>query len=155
MDDTVQCEVDDDKMNHVFIKPHKADIVNALHLTTNRSEYNFTLIALPAGVRFQHPRADGPGAPDRLNWDYSVDGSAEFKPEVMFYDGHSIWMRMPAKAQTWPVPMYKDHGDRVVGHFIRRAYFVIFRRLADKIVLVSGKDEVTVVRGRRRMFGVF
>ncbi|WP_243856845.1 hypothetical protein [Paraburkholderia sp. BL6665CI2N2] len=51
--------------------------------------------------------------------------------------------------------MYEDHGDRVVGHFIRRAYFVICRRLADKIVLVSGKDEVTVVRGRRRMFGVF
>lgn len=30
------------------------------------------------------------------NWDYSVDGSAEFKPEVMFDDGHSMWMRMPA-----------------------------------------------------------
>ncbi|TCG00942.1 hypothetical protein BZM26_09205 [Paraburkholderia strydomiana] len=80
------------------------------------------------------------GAPDKLNWDYSVDGSAEFKPEVMFDDGHSIWMRMPAKAQTWPVP-YKDHGDRVVGNFIRRADFLIFQRLADKIVLLSGKDE--------------
>ncbi|WP_159938991.1 TrbG/VirB9 family P-type conjugative transfer protein, partial [Caballeronia arationis] len=34
MGDSVQWEVDDDKMNHVFIKPHKADLVNTLHLTT-------------------------------------------------------------------------------------------------------------------------
>jgi type IV secretion system protein VirB9 len=189
MGDSIQWEVDDDKMNHVFIKPHKADIVNTLHLTTNRREYDFTLIASPAGgffyqtVRFQYPRAPmaranvraeagsaGLGveagerggdsgtisvAPDKLNWDYSVDGNAEFKPEVVFDDGHSIWMRMPAKAQTWPVPMYKDHGDRVVGNFIRRGDFLVFQRLADEIVLVSGKDEVTVQRGRRRVFGVF
>ncbi|MBN3754316.1 TrbG/VirB9 family P-type conjugative transfer protein [Paraburkholderia sp. Tr-20389] len=187
MGDSIQWEIDDDKMNHVFIKPHKPDLVNTLHLTTNRREYDFTLIASPAGglfyqtVRFQYPRAPmtraaarddsvGAGAvggeratdsgnisvsPDKLNWDYSVDGSAEFKPEVVFDDGHSIWMRMPIKAQTWPVPMYKDHGDRVVGNFIRRGDFLVFQRLADEIVLVSGKDEVTVTRGRRRVFGVF
>jgi type IV secretion system protein VirB9 len=187
MGDSVQWEIDDDKMNHIFIKPHKADLVNTLHLTTNRREYDFTLIASPAGgffyqtVRFQYPRApmvranvrdeasDARGgggergvdsgsisvSPDKLNWDYSVDGNAEFRPEVVFDDGHSIWMRMPANAQTWPVPMYKDHGDRVVGNFIRRGDFLVFQRLADEIVLVSGKDEVTVTRGRRRVFGVF
>lgn len=187
MGDSIQWEVDDDKMNHVFIKPHKADLVNTLHLTTNRREYDFTLISSPAGgffyqtVRFQYPHApaarvnardDGPGAgerqgdrgsdsgsisvtPDKLNWDYTVDGSADFKPEVVFDDGHSVWMRMPVKAQTWPVPMYKDHGDRLVGNFIRRGDFLVFQRLADEIVLVSGKDEVTVTCGRRRVFGVF
>jgi type IV secretion system protein VirB9 len=181
MGDSIQWEIDDDKMNHVFIKPHKADLVNTLHLTTNRREYDFTLIASPAGgffyqtVRFQYPHApvartnvrdDAAGAgerggdsgsisvaPDKLNWDYTVDGSAEFKPEVVFDDGHSVWMRMPVKAQTWPVPMYKDHGDRVVGNFIRRGDFLVFQRLADEIVLVSGKDEVTVTRGRHRFFG--
>jgi type IV secretion system protein VirB9 len=187
MGDSVQWEIDDDKMNHIFIKPHTADLVNTLHLTTNRREYDFTLIASPAGgffyqtVRFQYPRAPmvranvrdeasdvrgGGGergvdsgsisvSPDKLNWDYSVEGNAEFRPEVVFDDGHSIWMRMPANAQTWPVPMYKDHGDRVVGNFIRRGDFLVFQRLADEIVLVSGKDEVTVTRGRRRVFGVF
>nr|WP_251031385.1 TrbG/VirB9 family P-type conjugative transfer protein [Paraburkholderia strydomiana] len=59
----MRCEAHDDKMNHVFIKPHKPDIVNTLHLTTNRREYNFTLIASPAGglsyqtVRVHYPRA--------------------------------------------------------------------------------------------------
>jgi type IV secretion system protein VirB9 len=183
MGDSIQWEIDDDKMNHVFIKPHKADLVNTLHLTTNRREYDFTLISSPAGgffyqtVRFQYQHAPvaranvrdeaaGAGerggdsgrisvAPDKLNWDYSVDGNAEFRPEVVFDDGHSIWMRMPAKAQTWPVPMYRDGGDRVVGNFIRRGDFLVFQRLADEIVLVSGKDEVTVTRGRHRVFGVF
>jgi type IV secretion system protein TrbG len=183
MGDSVQWEIDDDKMNHVFVKPHKADLVNTLHLTTNLREYDFTLIASPAGgmfyqtVRFQYPRAPiarvsarenaGNGdrggadsgsisvAPDKLNWDYSVDGRAEFTPETVFDDGHAVWMRMPAKAQEWPVPFILDHGDRVVANFIRRGDFLVLQRLADEIVLRSGKDEVTVTRGRRRMFGVF
>jgi type IV secretion system protein VirB9 len=184
MGDSVQWEIDDDKMNHVFIKPHKADLVNTLHLTTNLREYDFTLIASPAGgmfyqtVRFQYPRApmarasardDATAnsarggadsgsisvAPDKLNWDYSVDGRAEFTPETVFDDGHAVWMRMPAKAQEWPVPFILDHGDRVVANFIRRGDFLVLQRLADEIVLRSGKDEVTVTRGRRRLLGVF
>jgi type IV secretion system protein TrbG len=184
MGDSVQWEIDDDKMNHVFIKPHKADLVNTLHLTTNLREYDFTLIASPAGgmfyqtVRFQYPHAPmarvsvrddatvagGRGgvdsgsisvAPDKLNWDYSVDGRTEFTPETVFDDGHAVWMRMPAKAQEWPVPFILDHGDRVVANFIRRGDFLVLQRLADEIVLRSGKDEVTVTRGRRRILGVF
>jgi type IV secretion system protein TrbG len=183
MGDSIQWEIDDDKMNHVFIKPHKADLVNTLHLTTNKREYDLTLIASPAGgffyqtVRFQYPRApmvregvrdESPGAasrggdaggvsvaPDKLNWDYTVDGRAEFTPEVVFDDGHALWMRMPAKAQSWPVPFINDHGDRVVGNFIRRGDFLVLQRLADEVVLQSGKEEVTVTRGRRRIFGVF
>jgi type IV secretion system protein TrbG len=184
MGDSVQWEIDDDKMNHVFIKPHKADLVNTLHLTTNLREYDFTLIASPAGgmfyqtVRFQYPRAPrarvgaredatasgGRGgvdsgsisvAPDKLNWDYSVDGRADFTPETIFDDGHAVWMRMPSEAQEWPVPFIRDHGDRVVANFIRRGDFLVLQRLADEIVLRSGNDEVTVTRGRRRLFGVF
>ena len=93
--------------------------------------------------------------PDKLNWDYSVDGRTEFTPEVVFDDGHSIGMRMPAKAQSWPVPFVKDHGDEVVANFIRRGDFLVMQRLADDVVLRSGHDEVTVTRGRRRILGLF
>jgi P-type conjugative transfer protein VirB9 len=184
MGDSIQWEIDDDKSNHIFIKPHKADLVNTLHITTNKREYDFTLIASPAGgffyqtVRFQYPHspmtrvtsrddqtaASDRGsvdsgsvsvAPDKLNWDYSVDGRTEFTPEVVFDDGHAIWMRMPPKAQSWPVPFIKDHGDAVVANFIRRGDFLVLQRLADEVVLRSGKDEVTVTRGRRRILGLF
>jgi type IV secretion system protein TrbG len=185
MGDSIQWEIDDDKSNHIFIKPHKADLVNTLHITTNKREYDFTLIASPAGgffyqtVRFQYPHApvtrvstrddqtvggsDRSGTdsgaisvtPDKLNWDYSVEGRTEFTPEVVFDDGHAIWMRMPAKAQSWPVPFVKDHGDEVVANFIRRGDFLVLQRLADDVVLRSGHDEVTVTRGRRRILGLF
>ena len=49
MGDSIQWEIDDDKSNHIFIKPHKADLVNTLHITTNKREYDFTLIASPGG----------------------------------------------------------------------------------------------------------
>jgi len=64
-------------------------------------------------------------------------------------------MRMPAKAQEWPVPFILDYGDHVVANFILRGDFLVLQRLADEIVLRSGKDEVTVTRGRRRLFRVF
>ncbi|SAL66283.1 TrbG/VirB9 family P-type conjugative transfer protein [Caballeronia humi] len=63
--DPAMGEIDDDKMNHVLIKSHKADLVNTQHLTTNLREYDFTLIASPTGGMFYHralpipPRADG------------------------------------------------------------------------------------------------
>jgi type IV secretory pathway VirB9-like protein len=189
MGDSLQWEIDDDKMNHIFIKPHKADLVNTLHLTTNKREYDFTLIASPDGgffyqtVRFQYPHApisrvslrddDGTAggargdrgaggdagsisvSPDKLNWDYTVSGSADFKPEVVFDDGRFVWMRLPSKAQTWPVPTLKDHGDTVVPNYIRRGDFLVLQRLADEIVLVSGKDKVTVTHGRQGAFGLF
>jgi type IV secretory pathway VirB9-like protein len=94
-------------------------------------------------------------SPDKLNWDYSVDGRTEFTPEVVFDDGHSVWMRMPQKAQSWPVPFYKENGDEVVGNFIRRGDFLVLQRLADDIILRSGDQEVTVKRGRKRFLGVF
>lgn len=131
MSDSIQWEIDDDKMNHVFIKPHKADLVNKLHLTTKLREYDFTLIASPAGgmfyqtVRFQYPRApmacvsacddaNGNGgrtsvdsgsisvAPDKLNWDYSVDGHADFTPETVFDDGHAVGCACQRKRRNGP-----------------------------------------------------
>lgn len=187
MGDSIQWEIDTDGANHVFIKPHKAGLVNTLHITTNKREYDFTLISSPAGgffyqtVRFQYPQSlmakvadrqasrQSPDSsatgdfdsgstgvsPDKLNWDYSISGSAEFKPEVVFDNGHAIWMRMPANAQSWPVPMIKEHGDLLVGNFIRRGSFLVLQRLSDEVILVSGKDEVTVKRGGPRFLGLF
>jgi type IV secretion system protein VirB9 len=187
MGDSIQWEIDTDGANHLFIKPHKAGLVNTLHITTNKREYDFTLISSPAGgffyqtVRFQYPQSlmakvadrqasrQSPDSsatgdfdsgstgvsPDKLNWDYSISGNPEFKPEVVFDNGHAIWMRMPANAQSWPVPMIKEHGDLLVGNFIRRGSFLVLQRLSDEVILVSGKDEVTVKRGGPRFLGLF
>jgi type IV secretion system protein VirB9 len=43
----------------------------------------------------------------------------------------------------------------LVGNFIRRGSFLVLQRLSDEVILVSGKDEVTVKRGGPRFLGLF
>jgi type IV secretion system protein VirB9 len=91
-------------------------------------------------------------SPDKLNFDYTVSGSAPFKPETVFDDGKSVWLRLPAGA-PFAVPIVKDHGDVVSPNFIRRGQYLVVQQLADEIVLRAARDEVTVTRGRRGLFG--
>lgn len=93
-------------------------------------------------------------SPDKLNFDYSVGGNAEFRPDQVFDDGKAIWMRIP-KGADWPVALVKDGSDFVVANFIRRGEFLVLQRLAENVVLRSGNAEVTVQRGRRRLLGLF
>ncbi|MCY0852657.1 TrbG/VirB9 family P-type conjugative transfer protein [Cupriavidus sp. D39] len=93
-------------------------------------------------------------SPDKLNFEYSVGGSADFRPDQVFDDGKAIWMRIP-KGADWPVALVKDGSDFVVANFIRRGEFLVLQRLAENVVLRSGNAEVTVQRGRRRLLGLF
>lgn len=91
-------------------------------------------------------------SPEKLNFEYTISGSAPFKPETVFDDGKFVWLRLPADA-PFAVPIVKDHGDDVAPNFIRRGPYIVVQQLADKIVLRAQNDEVTVTRGRRGLFG--
>ncbi|MEM5316041.1 TrbG/VirB9 family P-type conjugative transfer protein [Paraburkholderia sp. JHI869] len=91
-------------------------------------------------------------SPDKLNFDYKVDGSAPFKPETVFDDGKAVWLRLPADA-PFAVPIVKDHGDDVSPNFIRRGQYIVVQQMADKIVLRAANDEVTITRHRPGRFG--
>ncbi|WP_374992484.1 TrbG/VirB9 family P-type conjugative transfer protein [Paraburkholderia sp. SARCC-3016] len=91
-------------------------------------------------------------SPDKLNFDYSVSGSAPFKPEVVFDDGRFVWLRLPAGA-PFAVPIVKDHGDNVSPNFIRRGPYIVVQQMADEIVLRAAHDEVKITRGHHGLFG--
>ncbi|WP_027820681.1 TrbG/VirB9 family P-type conjugative transfer protein [Paraburkholderia bannensis] len=91
-------------------------------------------------------------SPEKLNFEYTISGSAPFKPETVFDDGKFVWLRLPADA-PFAVPIVKDHGDDVAPNFIRRGPYIVVQQLADKIVLRAQSDEVTITRGRRGLFG--
>jgi P-type conjugative transfer protein TrbG len=91
-------------------------------------------------------------SPDKLNFDYIVSGSAPFKPETVFDDGKSIWLRLPANA-PFAVPIVKDHGDTVSPNFIRRGQYIVVQEMANEIVLRAADDKVTIKRGRPGLFG--
>ncbi|WP_321817822.1 MULTISPECIES: TrbG/VirB9 family P-type conjugative transfer protein [unclassified Paraburkholderia] len=91
-------------------------------------------------------------SPEQLNFEYTISGSAPFKPETVFDDGKFVWLRLPADA-PFAVPIVKDHGDDVAPNFIRRGPYIVVQQMADKIVLRAQNDEVTITRGRRGLFG--
>jgi type IV secretion system protein TrbG len=100
------------------------------------------------------PNDSGPlgVSPDKLNFDYKVDGSAPFRPETVFDDGKAVWLRLPADA-PFAVPIVKDRGDDVSPNFIRRGQYIVVQQMADKIVLRAASDEVTITRRRSGIFG--
>ncbi|MFM0158230.1 TrbG/VirB9 family P-type conjugative transfer protein [Paraburkholderia sediminicola] len=65
-------------------------------------------------------------SPDKLNFDYTVTGSAPFKPETVFDDGRFVWLRLPPDS-PFAVPVVKDHGDNVSPNFIRRGPYLVGR----------------------------
>ena len=91
-------------------------------------------------------------SPDKLNFDYIVSGSAPFRPETVFDDGKSVWVRLPSNA-PFAVPIVKDHGDIVSPNFIRRGPYIVVQELAEEIVLRAADDQVTIKRGRPGIFG--
>lgn len=91
-------------------------------------------------------------SPEKLNFEYTISGSAPFKPETVFDDGKFVWLRLPADA-PFAVPIVKDHGDDVAPNFIRRGPYIVVQQLADRIVLRAQNDEVIITRGRRGLFG--
>jgi type IV secretion system protein TrbG len=100
------------------------------------------------------PNDSGPigVSPDKLNFDYTVSGSASFKPETVFDDGKSVWLRLPADA-PFAVPIVKDHGDVVSPNFIRRGQYIVIQEMAKEIVLRAPNEEVTIRRRRPGLFG--
>ncbi|SDD57190.1 type IV secretion system protein VirB9 [Cupriavidus sp. YR651] len=111
--------------------------------------------AKPADVEGRSPDTVGV-SPERLNFAYSISGSASFKPETVFDDGKALWLRLPTAAlQNWPVALVKDGSDYVVVNAIRRGGYLVVQRIADTVVLRSGDDEVKIERGRGRILGLF
>ncbi|WP_429500960.1 TrbG/VirB9 family P-type conjugative transfer protein (plasmid) [Robbsia andropogonis] len=184
MGDSVRWDIDTDGANHIYIKPSKPGLVNTVHITTNKREYDFTVVSSPIGgfyyqvVRFNYPQSlmdkvrernagsdsaahvgsGNPNAvnasPDQLNFDYTVEGSANFKPLTVFDDGHAIWLRMPSNA-PFAVALVKEDGDWVTPNSITHGDYLIVQRLASEMVLRSGKEEIHVYRGKHRVLGLF
>ncbi|WP_241030824.1 TrbG/VirB9 family P-type conjugative transfer protein [Paraburkholderia sp. Ac-20347] len=109
-----------------------------------------------AGADAEHGSSTDSGplgvSPEKLNFEYTISGSAPFKPETVFDDGKFVWLRLPADA-PFAVPIVKDHGDDIAPNFIRRGQYIVVQQLANKIVLRAGSDDVTITRGRRGIFG--
>lgn len=82
---------------------------------------------------------------DRLNFEYTIEGKAEFKPTHVFDDGQFTWIKLPADSQEMPaVFMISDTGDMEIVNFVSKGDYLMIQRLAKGFVLKLGKQEVRI-----------
>lgn len=95
---------------------------------------------MPAGIK-----------PESMRFDYSIEGDAKFRPEIVFDDGKFTYFRMPADLQEQPALFSVIEGtDYSLVNYTVSGNYIVAQRLLDTAVLKLGKPEVRVHRVQKR-----
>lgn len=88
-----------------------------------------------------------PGNPvESLNFDYTVQGNADFKPTQVLDDGKVTYLRMNKKLQEWPATFIVDESNvPEVINPLRDGEFIKVTRLFKKCVLKLNDKEITII----------
>ena len=158
---------------HLIIKPSEQGLVTSMVVTTSRRTYHIQLKSHPsqymARVGFEYPEnvstklADInarletggiPGtAPDKLNFSYSLSGSASWKPKRVYSDGVKTYIQFPRSisGQDAPVLFVVSGGQNRIVNYRMKGDMMIVDYTVEKAILVSGvgwrQQKVTIRRG--------
>ncbi len=158
---------------HLIVKPSEPGLVTSMVVTTSRRTYHIQLKSHPtqymARIGFEYPEdvstklADiqarletsiGSGAaPDRLNFSYSVSGSAPWRPKRVYSDGAKTYIQFPTtiSGQDAPVLFVVSGGQNRIVNYRMKNDTMIVDYAVDKAVLVSGvgwrQQKITIKRG--------
>ncbi|MDL2403761.1 P-type conjugative transfer protein TrbG [Rhizobium mayense] len=158
---------------HLIVKPSEAGLVTSMVVTTSRRTYHIQLKSHPsqymARVGFEYPEdvstklADVnsqvetgsiPGtAADKLNFSYSVSGSAPWKPKRVYSDGVKTYIQFSKSisSQDAPVLFVISGGQNRVVNYRMKNDMMIVDYEVDKAILVSGvgwsQQKITIRRG--------
>jgi P-type conjugative transfer protein TrbG len=162
---------------HVIIKPTQESLETNLILTTDKRTYYLTLKSTEreyvTRVGFYYPKelvqswnkaaqakitsdadkvAELP-ALEKLDFAYSISGTAAFKPERVFNDSIHVYIQMPASLKSTEAPalmlLDKSGSTQLVNYRVAGSYYVV-DRLFDKAVLLTGtgrnEQKITITR---------
>ncbi|MBB3302286.1 type IV secretion system protein VirB9 [Rhizobium sp. BK077] len=158
---------------HLIVKPSEAGLVTSMVVTTSRRTYHIQLKSHPsqymARIGFEYPEdvstklADInsrletggiPGAaPDRLNFSYSISGSAPWKPKRVYSDGTKTYIQFSRSisSQDAPVLFVVSGGQNRIVNYRMKNDMMIVDYAVDKAILVSGvgwrQQKITIRRG--------
>lgn len=122
------------------------DIVIFQQEQASRIKANFDL----ERARIDSTIVSGGVAIEKLNFDYSVKGDAEFKPQQVFDDGKFTWIRL-GESQEMPVVFLKpDSGDAELLNTNLRGQFLVVQRIVPRLLLKAGDKEVTIINNRKQ-----
>ncbi|WP_017166902.1 P-type conjugative transfer protein TrbG [Xanthomonas phaseoli] len=171
---------------HLILKPLDVGLDTTLVLTTDRRTYHFRLRSsrtqLMPFVSFTYPETamakwDAIKAREtqvrqentipqtgeylgNLNFNYSVDGSARWKPVRVYNDGRKTIIEIPSTMQQSEAPallvvrkdggLFTDAETQMVNYRVQGDRYIV-DTIFDKAILVSGvgssQDKVTITRG--------
>lgn len=168
---------------HLFIKPVDAGLESSAVVTTDRRVYHLRLISQRSGhtpyigftysdqlktvyaeqkareEREKHWNStdiDGKNVDlSKLNFAYTVKGSASWKPERVYDDGQQTFIRLPENAKTneMPVLLVRKGKQSVMVNYRVVDQALVVDGLFDKISLILGvgksQQEIQVLRGKK------
>ncbi|RDJ01402.1 P-type conjugative transfer protein TrbG [Rhizobium grahamii] len=158
---------------HLIVKPSEAALVTSMVVTTSRRTYHIQLKSHPsqymARIGFEYPEDEStkladinaqletggiPGtAPDKLNFSYSVSGSAPWKPKRVYSDGAKTYIQFSKSiaGQDAPVLFVVSGGQNRIVNYRMKNDMMIVDYAVDKAILVSGvgwrQQKITIKRG--------
>lgn len=158
---------------HLIVKPSEAGLLTSMVVTTSRRTYHLQLKSHPsqymARVGFEYPEdtstklADinarlevggaASGAPDKLNFSYSVRGNAPWKPKRVYSDGVKTYIQFPRSisSQDAPVLFVVSGGQNRIVNYRMKNDMMVVDYAVDRAVLISGvgrrQQKITIRRG--------
>lgn len=160
---------------HLIVKPTEPGLVTSMVVTTSRRTYHIQLKSHPtqymARVGFDYPEdvsarlADinarieastipGAGVPaERLDFGYSISGSARWRPTRVYSDGLKTYIQFPASlaAQEAPVLFVVSGSQNRIVNYRMKSNMMIVDYQVDRAILVSGvgwdQEKITIQRG--------
>ena len=166
---------------HVFIKPLDAGLDTNCAITTDRRVYHLRFVSQRKGhtpyvgfayndsikqrqtwkaeqeAKAEHwgsTEIDGQGADlSALNFNYSVNGKAKWKPERVYDDGRQIFIRLPESSGSteMPVLLVRKGGKDVIVNYRVKDKAMVVDGIFDHIALILGvggdQEKVDVKRG--------
>jgi len=167
---------------HIFIKPVDAGLESSAVITTNRRVYHLRLVSQRAGhtprvgflysdeLRQQMAQRQAREAREQewaststdgrsvnladLNFNYTVRGTASWKPERVYDDGQQTFIRLPERVGSGEMPVLlvrKGRQDVLVNYRVNGSAMIVdglFDRIALIIGVGSNREKVEVIRRR-------
>ena len=91
------------------------------------------------------PHESGGVIVENLNYDYTIEGDASFKPSIVFDDGHKTWIAMPAETVAPVFFVLSKEGDGEPVSVTPQGKFVVIPQLLPfGALLKNGKEEIRI-----------
>jgi type IV secretion system protein VirB9 len=154
--------------NHILIKPVDAGLQTSAVITTDRRAYHLNLKSAQTGhtpqIAFLYPdemairnrkkenetekekrwktaEVDGQSKDlSQLNFNYSVSGSASWKPIQVFDDGRQTFIKLPKQVRSAdaPIVMVRNGGQDTLANFRMKNLTLLVDGVFPEALLISG-----------------